>query len=136
MRIVPLAAVPNQSFTVTLDNIRWVLRLITTQGVLACDVERQGVILLRGCRVVSGEPLIPYKYLQTGNFIFIMSGDDLPAYSLFGVSQTLVYLTAAEIAALPTITAGDIAALRSPSFLTSDEGFYLTTDTGELLTDD
>lgn len=136
MRIVPLAAVPNQSFTATLDNTRWVVRLVETEGVMAADVDRDGVRLLSGSRVLAGETLIPYRYLETGNFIFLTTGDDLPAWREFGVSQTLVYLSAAEMAEIRAnpLTIGEVAPT-VVSYLTSDEGFYLTTDDGALLED-
>lgn len=137
MRVVPLAASPNQSFTVTLDGARWVVRLTATNGVMSADVSRDGVVLLTGARVPAGEALIPYRYLETGNFIFTTVQDALPDWALFGVSQTLFYLSPAEIADILAnpLTIGEVDPFM-PSYLTSDEGFYLTTDTGELLTDD
>lgn len=137
MRVVPLAATPNQSFTVTLDNVRWAIRLATAAGVTVCDIARDGVELLRGVRALAGQPLIPYKRLETGNFIFVVDGDELPAYAQFGVTQTLVYLSPAEIAAVmaSTVTYDDIVPFQ-PSALLTDDGFYLTTDAGEFLTDD
>lgn len=136
MRIIPLAAVPNQSFTVTLDDIRWVVRLATARSVLVCDVTKDGVLLVSGTRALAGEPIIPYSYLETGNFIFVVNGGDLPDYRRFNISQFLAYLSAEEIAAASPVTAGDIAALVEPKYLTSDDGFYLTTDAGSILTDD
>lgn len=137
MRTVPLAAVPNQEFTVTIDDVRWVVGVKTARGVTAVNISREGVTLLTGSRALAGEPLIPYAYLQTGNFVFVTLNDALPEYSLFGVSQFLVYLSADEIAALQENppTYDDLSPF-VPSFLTTDDGFYLTTDTGEILTDD
>lgn len=113
------------------------MRLTTGAGILAVGLDRNGVALLRGARALSGEPVIPYAHLQTGNFIFVTLNGEAPWYSQFGVSQTLVYLDAAEIAALSAdpLTLGDLNNFQ-PSFLTTDEGFYLTTDSGGLLTDD
>lgn len=135
MRIVPLAAIPNQSFTVTIDGARWILAFKDIRGVIVVDVSRDGVELLRGSRALAGEGLIPFAYLQTGNFIFVVTGDTMPEYSQFGVSQLLVYLSTAELAAIPAATVDNLDPFR-PSPLLSDEGFYLTTDTGEILTDD
>lgn len=135
MRIVPLAAIPNQSFTATIDEVRWSLAFKDIRGVTAVDTSRDGVELLRGSRALAGETLIPYQYMQTGNFIFVVTGDTMPEYSQFGVSQLLVYLSAAELAAIPAATVDDLEPFR-PSPLLSDEGFYLTTDTGEILTND
>lgn len=108
MRLIPLANTPNQSFTVQLDNVRWELVVRTARGCMCADVDRDNVALLRGVRLVAGQPIIPYAYLQTGNFIFLSVDDALPDWSQFGVSQTLVYFSAAEIAALPAPRATDM----------------------------
>lgn len=136
MRVVPLAAVPNQSFTVTLNETRWSLRLTAGRGVAICDVSKSGELLLSGSRVLAGEPLIPYAYLQAGNFLFVVNGGDLPDYQKFNVSQFLVYLSDDEINSIKLATFGEVAAARSIEYLTTDDGFYLTTDDGSILTDD
>ena len=137
MRVVPLAAVPNQTFTLTLDGVRWAIAVKAIRGAMCVDVERDGVPLLKGTRVLAGEAVIPYGYLATGNFLFLTNSDELPDYSAFGASQFLIYLTAAEIAAIPPISVGQILAeTNTIEYLTTDDGFYLTTDTGSVLTDD
>lgn len=134
MRVVPLANIPNQVFTVTLDGARWVLAIKEANAVMVADVSLDGTVLLSGTRVLAGEALIPYRFLQHGNFLALTSGDNLPWWSQFGVSQVLVYLSAAEMASLPTITVGEIIAAGAEiEYLFTDEGFYLTTDTGELI---
>lgn len=134
MRVVPLASTPNQAFTATLDGARWVVRVLTITGATVVDLARDGVQLLSGSRAVAGEPLIPYRYMETGNFIFLTQGDEMPEWS---APQTLVYLSPAEVAAARAnpLTPSDILP-SEVSYLTSDDGFYLTSDTGELLTDD
>lgn len=113
MRVVPLANVPNQSFTVTLDSVRWGIRLRDIGGVTAADVDLQGERLISGVRALPGEPLVPYRYLtpDAGAFIFITLSDNaLPVYTEFGVSQFLVYMSATQ-------TALNLkAALASPTF--------------------
>lgn len=133
MRIVPLAIVANQAFTVTIDGIRWSLGIKEARGVLCVDISRSGVLLLSGIRAFAGEPVIPYKYIQTGNFLFLTISDQLPDWREFGLSQFLVYLNADEISTLPPAS---LATAPEYQYLTSDDGFYLTTDTGEILTDD
>lgn len=137
MQVVPLSSAPNQQFTVTLEGIRWGVRLVQAAGVLVADVSQEGVGLVRSSRVLAGEAIIPYAYLQTGNFIMVVNADELPTYSQFGVSQFLVYLSAAEIAALDA-NPPNVNELTPfmPSYLVDDSGLYLTTDAGELLTDD
>lgn len=137
MRVVPLAAIPNQSLSVRLDDVRMVLRIKDANGVMVADLERAGATVLSAVRVLAGEPVIPYRYLETGNFIFLTLNDDLPDWRKFNVSQQLLYLTAAEIATLranpPTF--GDLVDQGNyvMQYLTDDAGFYLTEDNGDLL---
>lgn len=137
MRVVPLAAIPNQSLSVRLDDVRMVLRLKEANGVMVADLERAGVVVLSGVRVLAGEPIIPYRYLEAGNFIFLTLSDDLPDWRKFNASQQLLYLTAAEITTLranpPAF--GDLVDQGNyvMQYLTDDAGFYLTEDNGDLL---
>lgn len=96
MQIVPLVAEPNQSFSVNVSNMRFDIRLKEAAGVMVADVSINDVVVLLAGRVLAGEPLIPYRYLEAGNFLMLTDNGELPAWSLFGVTQTLVYLTAAE----------------------------------------
>ena len=100
MRNIPLTQDPNQDLTVRLDNTRYGLRLKSTNGVMVVDVSIDGVTVLTGSRVLAGEPLIPYEYIATGNFILLTVNDELPDYTQFGVTQSLVYMSPEEIAAL------------------------------------
>lgn len=98
MRIIPLSAIPNQSFSVRLDEMRLVVRLKEARGVMVADVQRDGVDILLGSRVLAGELIIPYRYLQAGNFLLMTLNDELPDWREFGGTQTLVYLSPAEAA--------------------------------------
>lgn len=137
MRIVPLAAIPNQSLSVRLDDVRMVLRLKEANGVMVADLERAGTVILSAVRVLAGEPIIPYRYLESGNFLFLTLDDDLPDWRKFNASQQLLYLTAAEIATLRAnpATFADLVDQGNyvMQYLTDDAGFYLTEDSGELL---
>jgi hypothetical protein len=97
---IPLDVQPNQELTVRLDDFRYVLRFKEAAGVMVVDVTRDGVVLLEASRVLAGEPLIPYKWMEGGNFILTTEDDELPDWQQFGVTQTLVYLTVAEVGAL------------------------------------
>lgn len=94
---INLDPVANQSFSVQLDGARYVVRLVATNGVMAADIERDGVAVVTGSRVLPGVPLIPYTHLEAGNFMLVTAGDDLPDWPRFGVDQFLVFLTEAEI---------------------------------------
>lgn len=96
---IEIAAVPNQSFTVTLGGVRYAVALKATDTCMAASIERAGVPLATGQRVVAGQPIIPYAYLaEDGNFIISTEGESLPDWQQFGVSQFLYFATAAEIA--------------------------------------
>lgn len=97
---IAILAVPNQSFTVTLDGRRYGLTLKETKGVMMADLEIDGDVILTGTRVLAGEPLIPYKRLEVGNFMLLTDVDELPDWTQFGFSQTLIFLSASEIAEL------------------------------------
>ena len=122
---VPIQAVPNQTLTITLDSNIFVITLLTTNGVTCVSLTINGIETLDNIRCVAGTPLIPALYQEAGNFLFISNNYDLPIYTQFNISQTLVYFTAAELAAYrvplvaanprtPTVTAANfnpIAAL-------------------------
>jgi hypothetical protein len=94
---LPLAAVPNQSFTAQLDNNFFEITLKETAGTMAVTVNLNGTDIVTNIRAVAGEFIIPYAYLEKGNFIFLTSNDDLPYYTKFGVNQSLVYLSTSEL---------------------------------------
>lgn len=100
MIVIPLEAVPNQELSVRLADRRFVLRIKDAAGVMVADVTVDGVRILSATRIVAGTPIIPYRYLEAGNLLILTDNGQLPDYAQFGVTQTLVYLSAAEIAAL------------------------------------
>lgn len=99
MRNIPIIAAPSQSLSVRVDDQRVVLRLKEANGVMVADVERDNTPVILGTRVLAGEPIIPYRYLQVGNFLVLTIDDELPDWREFGVTQSLVYLTVDEVAA-------------------------------------
>lgn len=100
MRNIPLAAIANQELSVRLDDERLVLRLKEARGVMVADLDRDGVRIISGVRVLAGEPIIPYRYLESGNFLLTTVNDELPDWRKFASTQRLVYLTVAEVDAL------------------------------------
>lgn len=100
MQTIELSTVPNQIFTTTLDGDRYEISIIQTGGCMACNVSRNETVVVSGMRITSGEFLIPFFCYQalSGNFILLTQNNELPDYTLFGSSQTLVYMTAAEMA--------------------------------------
>lgn len=92
-----LQPVANQELSLQLDGSRYVLTIKEANGVMCATVVRDGTTLIQGARIVAKTPLLPYDYLQTGNFVLSTTGDALPYYPEFGVSQSLAYVSAAEI---------------------------------------
>ena len=97
---IPLQAIPNQSFTTTLEGARWEISIKDAGGVMVADITRSGTLLLQGQRLVAGTPLIPYQHLEAGNFIIITENEEYPRYQSFGASQFLIYNTVAEMGAI------------------------------------
>ena len=97
--IITLQPIPNQTLTTTLEGLRYQVTLKAASGIMAVTINRDGQRLFSGLRTVASIPLIPYRYLypDTGNFIFDTGSDELPNWQEFGVTQTLIYVTAQEL---------------------------------------
>lgn len=102
MRLIPLAAVPNQSLSVTLGGARWDIRIRVAGRSMVADVRRDGVDIVLGQRIVPGELIVPYPYLLSAgeyvNFGITTVGDEYPWWEQFGDTQRLVSVTAADLA--------------------------------------
>lgn len=94
---VNIRAIPNQRFGVLLDGDRYELELKSCNGVMCATISRNDVLLVSGLRCVAGTPLLPYRYLERGNFIFVTENEEYPDWMKFGATQSLVYVTAAEV---------------------------------------
>lgn len=102
MQIIDIAQVPGQSFSVTLEGVRWDIRIKQAATSMIADLSADGITLVGGHRIVAGTPIIPYQYLAgDGNFLIMTENDDLPNWELFGVNQILIYATFDEISAAP-----------------------------------
>lgn len=94
---IPLAAIPNQSLSAHLDDQRYDIVIKETRGVMSASISRDDVKLVDNCRIVAGTPLLPYKYQEEGNLFLLTESEDLPDWTKFGISQTLVYVSIEEI---------------------------------------
>jgi len=97
MKTIGISQIPNQSLSVQIDSLRYDIRLKETNGVMSIDLARDNINIVIGARLVAGQPIIPYRYKEDGNFFLSTLGDDLPDYTKFGVSQFLYYFTATEL---------------------------------------
>jgi hypothetical protein len=99
MQTIDIQPLPNQEFTIDLNGQRVDLAFRTAINTMVADVTVDDVVMLRGVRLVAGEPVIPYPYLSTwGNLVVVTAADELPWWEQFGVSQALYYLTPDEMA--------------------------------------
>lgn len=104
MILVPLVNIPNQSLTLQLDDNQYDLTIHATQdnpdgstGIMAVDITINNVTIISGIRAESAFPLIPYHYLENGNFIFLTQNFEYPDWRQFGVTQNLFYVSETEL---------------------------------------
>ena len=102
---VPLQKIPNQSLTISLDGAVYDIELRSTGNMMAASVSRNGVAIIKNARAVAGGLLIPARYQEDGNFVWLCGSYELPDYNKFGVTQYLVHFSAAELAAMRVIPA-------------------------------
>ena len=100
MQSVPISAVPNQDFTIILDGNTWDITLKTTDGIISASLNLNSIDIVDNARVVSGSYIIQEQYQESGNFFFLTQNQELPLYTQFNVTQSLIYISAAELAAL------------------------------------
>lgn len=98
---IDLAAIQNQTFTTTLDNNRYVMKIYQAANIMCCDITCNEVVLVSGGRMMPGEFLIPFFCYSgiNGNFLILTQNDDLVDYTQFGITQIFIYQSVEEIAA-------------------------------------
>lgn len=96
MIVIPLNSEPNQSLTITLDSIEHSLTIKEAGGSMVMTIVRDGKTIISNTRLLSGTLIIPYTYLETGNFIFLTDDEEMPYYTKFD-RQVLLYVRAAEL---------------------------------------
>lgn len=102
MQIIPLQALPNQSFSLQLGTINFDIVISSCGNIMSFDIAANNVPLVTGMRAVNGASILPYAYLEKnyGNFTFISANDafeDYPDWQRFGADQILVYASPAEV---------------------------------------
>lgn len=100
MKQITIEAIPNQKFTVPIDKNRYTIELKTAGTIMCVSISRNDSELIGGFRCVSNGLLIPYPYLEDGNFVFKTENDDLPWWEKFGVTQSLIYVTNSDLVTL------------------------------------
>jgi len=99
--VIPIDALPNQSLSVTLDGARFDIALKSSDTSCFASITRDDELLIENSRATAGTFLLPYEYLEgdTGNFLFVVQNELIPYYTNFGITQALLYFTAAEVEA-------------------------------------
>lgn len=100
MIVLDLAAIPNQSISIRLSNSLYDIRVKALNDGACIDISRDSEVVFSGMRITPGSFILPYAYLEKGNFMLSSLNDELPDYLKFGVSQMLYYFTPAELEAL------------------------------------
>ena len=95
-----LNPIASQSFRFQMGGISYDIRLKALGLFMVCDVSINNSVVITGLRVVSGSPLIPFKYLENGNLIFVTANEEEPFYTEFGETQFLYAATQSELEAL------------------------------------
>lgn len=128
MKNIPIQAIPNQSFSIILDSNTWNIVLKTVEDITVVSLNLNGVDVVDSARAVAGSFVIPSKYEESGNFIFVTGSNQLPYYTEFGVTQALIYASADELANIRTpivnpITAADFNPLGALPLRFSPQGY-------------
>lgn len=95
-----LQALPNQSFSVTLDDDFYDITVHQAYDTMCATIVKNNELILSGQRIIPGFPIIPYLYRSISNFVLTTLNDALPDYSQFNVSQFLVYASSFEVLAI------------------------------------
>lgn len=99
----------SQTFSTVLEGDRYDVSLYQSNaGFVLCDLSLNETVVLSGARVVGGQFFVPFPayFVNHGNFQLLAQGDQLPNTTQFGTTQTLVYYTIAEMAAVLAGTLG------------------------------
>lgn len=99
MILLKIQAVPNQTLSVDIDGVSFDISL-KTAGTIIADITVDQVVKVQGAKCLPNKPIMPYEYLEHGNFFFITENEEYPDYTQFNISQSLVYLTVDEMVAL------------------------------------
>ena len=98
--VLELRQIKSQRVSIRLGENLYDLRVYSIPGGMAFDMIRDEATILSGFRIVPGTPLIPYKYLESGNFMLIIPDNELPDYNQFGLTQNLIYFSDDELVAV------------------------------------
>jgi hypothetical protein len=126
---LPIQSLPNQQFQAVLDGNAWDFTLRSTNGVMSATLALNGTTVVENARCVVGSFVIPSQYEEAGNFLFLTANNVLPDYTLFGNTQSLIYVSAAELVTFrappvsPFITAASFNSIAALPLRFSPQGY-------------
>src|ERR1700753_2313607 len=97
---IPLQSLPNQQLAIQLDGALYTIYLKDIIGLMAISIIRDGVTIIEGERMVPRYPILPYQYQEAGNFVILTANEDYPDWHQFGITQSLIYASQAELEAI------------------------------------
>lgn len=100
MNVIPIQALPNQTFSVTLNGARFDISILETNGVMSASIAINDTPVIENVRATASTFLLPYLYQENGNFLFLNMSEQLIYYTNFGITQTLIWLSPGDLAYL------------------------------------
>ncbi len=99
MQVINIIPVPSQEITITINNIRWLLRLKGIGNSVIMDVNVNGEEIVKGLKLLGNTQIIPYNYLSIarGNFMMEVEEGELVDWEKFGDTQNLFYFNEEEV---------------------------------------
>lgn len=100
MQTLAINAIPSQTLSfIDPDENQWDIGIRAVASSIAFSFTLNGTLLIQNVCAVAGYRIIPYDYLESGNFVLVTQAQQVPDYTQFGVTQQLLFLAAADIAA-------------------------------------
>ncbi len=142
MQVIPIQAIPSQTFSyIDSDNNQWSIAIKLVADQVAFSLSLNGQIILENITAVAGIRIIPYDYLEQGNFVLITQNQQIPDYTQFGTTQQLVFLSKSDILSfrqrlsdLTIITAADFDPNGGLPLRFAPQGYGLGVPTGPYIT--
>lgn len=96
---ISLSSIANQAMSIQLDGRFYEIEVREANGIMSATIIRDGVTVVSNVRITAGTPILPYRYQEEGNFLMITEDNSLPYWDQFGVTQFMIYVSSAELAA-------------------------------------
>lgn len=99
---ISLKQLPNQEFSIALENSRYVIRVVETNTMMAITIIKDDVTLIENARLLPNDFILRSNLVDpdSGNFMMLVQDDSLPDWNNFGVTQFLQYIDSDELEAL------------------------------------